>query len=141
MKLTNHRNAVLAVAAFSMFGAVGRTAEAQFSQKNWRLENAGGTPQHAGARTHTRFAHGGAWADHAGDAAADRPEGPGGVPADEWERLMWRTVADLRTDVEVVRNRETRTTAGAQVGTRSTSAPVRAWIRKMSRSVTPTRVA
>ena len=32
MKLTNHRNAVLAVAAFSMFTVVGRTAEAQFSQ-------------------------------------------------------------------------------------------------------------
>lgn len=32
MKLTNHRNAVLAVATLSMFTAVGRTAEAQFSQ-------------------------------------------------------------------------------------------------------------
>jgi hypothetical protein len=31
----------------------------------------------------------------------------------------------LRTDVEVVRSRETRTSAGALVGSRSTSAPVR----------------
>ncbi|MEA2766680.1 MAG: hypothetical protein QOK07_3084 [Gemmatimonadaceae bacterium] len=32
MKLTNHRNAVLAVATFAMFTAVGRTAEAQLGQ-------------------------------------------------------------------------------------------------------------
>jgi hypothetical protein len=36
-----------------------------------------------------------------------------------------RPASYLRTDVEVIRTRETRTTAGAQVGTRSTSAPVR----------------
>ena len=44
-----------------------------------------------------------------------------------WEEtnIAVRPASYLRTDVEVVRNRETRTTAGAQVGTRSTSAPIR----------------
>jgi len=36
-----------------------------------------------------------------------------------------RPASYLRTDVEVVRSRETRTTAGATVGSRSTSTPVR----------------
>lgn len=44
-----------------------------------------------------------------------------------WEEtnISVRPASYLRTDVEVVRNRETRTTAGGQVGTRSTSAPIR----------------
>jgi hypothetical protein len=44
-----------------------------------------------------------------------------------WEEtnIAVRPASYLRTDVEVVRNRETRTSAGAQVGTRSTSAPIR----------------
>jgi hypothetical protein len=52
-----------------------------------------------------------------------------GQPNDRelWEEtnIAVRPVSYLRTDVEVVRNRETRTTAGAQVGTRSTPAPIR----------------
>ncbi len=54
------------------------------------------------------------------------------VLAQPSDRELWeetnttvRPASYLRTDVEVVRSRETRTTAGAQVGTRSTSAPIR----------------
>lgn len=44
-----------------------------------------------------------------------------------WEETttVMRPVSYWRTDVEVSRNRETRTTTGALVGTRSTSAPVK----------------
>jgi hypothetical protein len=56
----------------------------------------------------------------------------GVVLAQPNDRELWeetntavRPASYLRTDVEVVRTREMRTTAGAQVGTRSTSAPVR----------------
>jgi hypothetical protein len=52
-----------------------------------------------------------------------------GQPNDRelWEEtnIAVRPVSYLRTDVEVLRTRETRTTAGVQVGSRSTPAPIR----------------